>query len=72
MPHLAFLRVYDNSAEVDPGAAVPDPVLVMEMTAGKLTWPIERDVGALDGVPDWAKPLLEAALQGLRDSSGDA
>ncbi len=64
MPHLAFLRVYDNSAESDPGGAVPDPLLVMEMARGRLTLPAANDIRALGGVPDWAKPLLEAALQG--------
>lgn len=62
LPVLSFLRVYDNSADAEPGAAIPDPVLVMEMTAGKLTWPDERDAKALGRVPDWAKPLVAAAL----------
>lgn len=63
LPHLAFLQVYDNSAEAKPGTVIPDPILVMEMTAGKLTWPDANDIEAFDAVPDWAKPLLEAALQ---------
>ncbi|HSM11486.1 MAG TPA: AAA family ATPase [Lysobacter sp.] len=60
MPHLAHLQVYDNSTEVAPGQVVPDPVLVAEMIAGRLTWPV--DVAALRATPEWAKPLLEAAL----------
>ncbi|WP_407352985.1 hypothetical protein [Luteimonas sp. R10] len=31
-----------------------------EIEAGKLVWPVDLD--ALAGTPDWAKPLLEAAL----------
>jgi len=63
LPFLTFLRVYDNSADAQPGAAIPDPVLVMEMTAGNLTWPDASDVGAFGRVPDWAKPLVAAALE---------
>ncbi len=60
LPHLAHLQVYDNSVEVAPGASIPDPVLVAEMHAGKLTWPTA--LKSLKGTPQWAKPLLEAAL----------
>jgi len=63
LPFLTFLRVYDNSADAQPGAAIPDPVLVMEMTAGALTWPDASDVEAFGRVPDWAKPLVAAALE---------
>jgi predicted ABC-type ATPase len=57
---LAHLQVYDNSTEATMGEAVPDPVLVAEMKAGKLVWP--DDLESLSHTPDWAKPLLEAAL----------
>jgi hypothetical protein len=60
MPCLAHLRVYDNSVGVDVGMAIPDPVLVAEMEAGRLIWP--GDAGALRRTPEWAKPLLEAAM----------
>lgn len=60
MPCLAHLQVHDNSTGVEVGEAIPDPVLVAEMKAGKLVWPADLD--ALAGTPDWAKPLLEAAL----------
>lgn len=60
MPCLAHLQVHDNSVEVGIGEAVPDPVLVAEMKAGKLIWPTDLD--SLSSTPDWAKPLLEAAL----------
>jgi predicted ABC-type ATPase len=64
MPALAHLKVYDNSAEATAGGAIPDPVLVLEMVAGRLTWPTAGDAAALLQTPDWAKPLLEAALTG--------
>lgn len=60
MPCLAHLQVYDNSVEVGIGEAVPDPVRVAEMKAGKQVWP--SDLDSLRNTPDWAKPLLEAAL----------
>jgi len=60
LPQLAHLQVYDNSAEAAPGGIVPDPVLVADMRVGKLIWPDTLDT--LAATPDWAKPLLEAAL----------
>jgi predicted ABC-type ATPase len=64
MPRLAYLQVYDNSAEAAIGGPIPDPVLVLEMHDGRLLWPALDDVDALRRTPDWAKPLMEAALMG--------
>ena len=61
LPHLAHLRVYDNSAEAAPGQPVPDPLLLAEVVAGRLVAP--RSARALRRTPDWAKPVLEAALR---------
>ena len=63
MPHVVHLQVYDNSTEAAIGAAVPDPVLVFELTRGRLTWPSIHDPDALARTPDWAKALVEAALR---------
>ena len=60
LPHLAHLQVYDNSIEAAPRTTVTDPVLVAEMRGGKLSFP--ATVEALQATPQWAKPLLEAAL----------
>jgi predicted ABC-type ATPase len=62
MPHLAHLQVYDNSVEAPIGGAVPDPKLLLEMERGRLTRPAPTDLKALQQTPEWAKPLLEAAL----------
>ena len=62
MPTLAQLQVYDNSAEVGVGDPIPDPVLVLEMEGGRLTWPAADDGDALRRTPEWAKPVVEAAL----------
>jgi predicted ABC-type ATPase len=60
MPHLAHLTVCDNSAEAAPGEAIPDPLPVLEMAGCKLLWPTE--LTDLRRTPEWAKPLVEAAL----------
>ncbi|GHU03414.1 hypothetical protein FACS1894158_01790 [Betaproteobacteria bacterium] len=62
MPRLTHLQVYDNSAEASPGEAVPDPVRVLQMEAGRLIWPPPDDTAALQNTPEWAKALTEAAL----------
>lgn len=62
MPHVAHLQVYDNSADAASGAALPDPVLLLEMKGGKVTWPARDDHRAIIRTPDWARALVEAAL----------
>lgn len=58
LPFIGHLRVYDNSAEGDPAEGRrPHPVLVLEMKHGKITAPPD-----LSGTPDWAKPILAAAI----------
>src|SRR5207253_1155076 len=59
LPALAELRVHDNSADADPrGGAEPMPVLVLHVKRGKIVAP--RDLTA---TPQWAKPLVAAALR---------
>jgi predicted ABC-type ATPase len=62
MPHLAELRVYDNSATVRRGQPIPEPTLLLEVIGGRVTRPSRSDVKALGATPDWAKALVEAAL----------
>lgn len=62
LPKLASLRVYDNSVEADPARGrTPEPVLVLHMEKGKI-----RNPGDLAHTPDWAKPIVAAALKSLR------
>jgi predicted ABC-type ATPase len=63
LPRLAFLRVYDNSAEADAGGTIPDPVLVLEVNQGKVVFPAADDASELRATPAWAKALVEAALR---------
>ena len=59
LPKLAALRVYDNSADADPAAGkAPAPGLVLHMERGKILGPAD-----LSRTPDWAKPIVAAALK---------
>lgn len=59
LPTLTELRVYDNSATADPAAGqAPLPVLVLHMQGGRIVGPPD-----LASTPDWAKPIVAAALQ---------
>jgi predicted ABC-type ATPase len=64
MPHVAYIKVYDNSAEAATDGTVPDPILVLEMENGRIIWPAPDDLNALQRAPEWTKPILEAALRG--------
>lgn len=57
LPHLASLRVYDNSAEGDPRQGQrPAPVLLLHLQGGRIV-----QQAPLAQVPGWAKPILAAA-----------
>jgi len=59
LPKLASLRVYDNSADADPGKGrAPEPRLVLHLEKGKI-----RNADDLEGTPDWAKPIVAAAMK---------
>lgn len=63
MPHLAHLQVFDNSHESAIGAAVHPPVLLLEMARGELIHPEATDLQQLGLIPEWAAPMVEAAIQ---------
>lgn len=63
LPHLARLQVFDNSAQALPGKEIPDPVLLMEMIEGSMVFPDPEDASALAAIPEWAQPLLQAAIE---------
>jgi predicted ABC-type ATPase len=59
LPHLAALRVYDNSTDADPASGrAPVPVLVLHMERGKIL-----NSESLPNTPDWARPIVAAALK---------
>ncbi len=58
LPHLAELMVWDNSAEADLSTGAPAPILLLHVRAGKIVAPKN-----LSATPDWAKPIVAAALK---------
>ncbi|MDE2400773.1 MAG: zeta toxin family protein [Burkholderiales bacterium] len=77
LPHLAELRVYDNSTEADPHAGLaPQPCLVLHWQAAQATDQqparVLTPVGAeaLATTPEWAKPLVVAAFKAGIKSGG--
>lgn len=59
LPHLAHLRLFDNSDEADPAAGkTPKPRLVLEMRGGRIVGPKD-----LADTPGWARPIVAAAIK---------
>ena len=57
---LAELKVFDNSAEADPHQGqAPEPLLLLHLRKGRVIGPGRT---GLVQTPDWAKPIVEAAL----------
>jgi len=63
MPHLTYIQVFDNSQEVADHEDIPAPALILEMHDGKLLFPPMQDTKTLLNTPDWAKPILQAAIE---------
>ncbi len=66
MPHVTYLKVYDNSTEAAPDGTVGDPLLVLEVERARVISPAPDDLNALQRVPEWTKSILEAALRNRR------
>lgn len=63
LPHVADLRVFDNSAEKDPDRGeAPEPRLVLAITERAITFPGPAN---LKNTPEWAKPIVVAAFRVL-------
>lgn len=70
LPQLAELRVYDNSHEADPHLGQPPkPRLVLHWQAGAVRVP--AGANALAQTPEWAKPVVMAALKAAAAKSKD-
>lgn len=63
LPALARLQVFDNSAEADAQGRIPQPLLVLDLHAGRVLYPGAQDAAALAATPAWARPIVEAALR---------
>jgi predicted ABC-type ATPase len=65
LPNLTELRVFDNSAQADPQAGdTPAPRLVLHVKARHILGPED-----LSQTPDWAKPIVAAAIPSARAAS---
>lgn len=63
LPYLASVRVYDNSVDADPSTGTrPNPVLLLEMHLRRIVRPANLH-SLLTTTPDWAKPVVIAALK---------
>jgi len=59
LPRLTELLLYDNSEEADPSTGrAPEPILILRQVKGNV-----RETCELTRVPQWAKPILAAALK---------
>jgi len=63
LPQLAHIQVFDNSAQAAPGESIPNPVLVLETIEGRMVFPDPGDAHALAETPEWARPVLQAAIE---------
>lgn len=62
LPHLAELRLFDNTAEADPHQGhPPQPLLLLHWAHGQVLHP--SDAASLSGTPEWAKPIVMAAMK---------
>ena len=60
LPYAAEVRIFDNSRDGDPAAGtIPEPRLVLHWRRGRIVRPGAR---SLRDTPDWAKPIVAAAL----------
>ena len=63
LPHLASVRVYDNSVEADPGRGLtPAPRRLLHSVERKIVAPTKLR-SLLADTPEWAKPIAAAALE---------
>lgn len=62
MPELTALRVYDNSLTAAPGEVIRVPELLIEVRNQVVRRPAADDLEALAALPEWARPIAEAAL----------
>ncbi len=75
LPVLTELRVYDNTAEADPHKGVaPKPQLLLHWQRGKDGRGVVKqpqDATALANTPEWAKPIVMAALKAASNDNGN-
>jgi hypothetical protein len=64
LPNLTELRVFDNTAESDPKKGqAPEPNLLLHWLRGRIVSKYD-----LRQMPEWAKPIVQAAIEPSRKS----
>lgn len=64
LPHVTELKLLDNSEERDPAAGeAPEPLLILHLKKGQVV-----DACPPGEVPEWAKPIVQAAIRLYRGS----
>ena len=59
LPHLAELRLYDNSRDANPHEGIPpEPTLLLHYSRGTVAF-----MPPLGDIPGWAKPIVAAVLR---------
>ena len=66
LPHLERLQVFDNSVSVEVGKGIPDLRLVLDVESGRVVFPGKLDAASLAATPEWARPIVEAAIRQSR------
>ena len=61
LPLATKINVYDNSAEQDPAAGAPNPLLVLSAADGKVHFPSQ--LVQMQSTPNWAKPIIVRAFE---------
>ena len=62
LPYLARLRMFDNSRDADPAEGkMPEPIEVLSIDHGRMVY-----CCPMDQVPEWARPVVAAALRTFR------
>ena len=62
IPYLTKLQVFDNSPNASPGQRAPVPKLLLDLEQKVVKFPDKADPTALAALPEWAKPLIQAAF----------
>lgn len=64
MGYLTELRVFDNSEErTAAGGKIPAPRLLLNWNGGSVVSPSPSSIEEIEATPEWAKPIVAAALQ---------
>lgn len=58
LPSLSELRLFDNSAETPPASEPPQPRLLLHLERSAIVGPPD-----LTATPEWARPIVAAALR---------